>query len=142
MERFDSIRYAFDCRLFTITANPSGSRRPSSGPWTLDLGREALTLMLSWEDSRATWVRSGAILGQPGVILGLYWEELEATWVHLGISFENLVTTWVQGHVLEMPKSFSFGPCAAKRLHDITEVHTEQHQIWKTMILHMFYKPF
>ena len=75
-----------------------------------------MTLKLSWEDLRATWVRSGAILGQPGVILGLYWEELEATWVHLGISWENLVTTWVQGHVLEMPKSFSLGPCAAKTL--------------------------
>ena len=47
------------------------------GPWTLDL--EALTLMLSWEDLRATWVRSGAILGLPGVILGLSWEDLGAT---------------------------------------------------------------
>ena len=55
-------------------------------------------------------------MGQPGVILGLSWEELEATWVHLGISWENSVTTWVQGHVLEIPKSFSLGPCAAKTL--------------------------
>ena len=75
-----------------------------------------MTLKLSLEDLRATWVRSGAILGQPGVILGLYWEELEATWVHLGISWENLVPTLGQGHVLEMPKSFSLGPCAAKTL--------------------------
>ena len=43
-----------------------------------------MTLKLSWEDLRATWVRSGAILGQPGVILGLSWEDLGATWVHLG----------------------------------------------------------
>ena len=78
----------------TITANPSGARRPSSGPWTLDLGREALTLMLSWEDSRATWVRSGAILGQPGVILGLSWEDVGATWGHLGPSWGYVGRTW------------------------------------------------
>ena len=62
------------------------------GPWTLDL--ETLTLMPSWEDLRATWVRSGAILGQPRVILGLSWEDLEATWVHLGPSWGYLGRTW------------------------------------------------
>ena len=69
-----------------------------------------MTLKLSWEDSRATWVRSGAILGQPGVILGLYWEELEATWTILGLCWENLVITWVQGKVLEMPNRFRSAP--------------------------------
>ena len=49
-----------------------------------------LTLELSWEDSRATWVRSGAILGQPGVILGLAWEDVGATWGHLGVMLGEL----------------------------------------------------
>ena len=58
------------------------------GPWTWDF--EALTLELYWEDLRAAWVRSGAILGQPRVILGLSWEDLGATWVHLGPSWGYL----------------------------------------------------
>ena len=61
-----------------------------------------MTWKLSWEDLRATWVRSGAILGQPGVILGLSWEDLGG--------WENLVITWAQGSVLEMLNRFRSAP--------------------------------
>ena len=50
----------------------------------------------------ATWVFLGAILGNPGAILGLAWDDLGAT--------------WVQGHLVEMQKSLPLGPCAAKSL--------------------------
>ena len=55
-----------------------------------------MTLKLSWEDLRATWVSSGAILGQPGVILGLFWE--------------NLLISWAEGSVLEMLNRFRSAP--------------------------------
>ena len=55
---------------------------------------------------------SGLFWGYLGKTLGLLGSILD----HLGASRENLVTTWVQGHVLEMPKSLSLGICAAKTL--------------------------
>ena len=68
-------------------------------------------------------------------ISGLYLEGLRVTWGHLGpilghpeaileLSSESWWATWVQGHLAEMPKSLSLGPCAAKMLACNTQVHT------------------
>ena len=112
------------------------------GPWTLDL--EALTLMLSWDDLgllgsvlEPSWGSPGSswgYLGRTWGYLGPFWGHLGAaqghlgvvleglggylgqSWTILGLSWKNLVITWVQGHVLEMPKSLPLGACAAKTL--------------------------
>ena len=96
-----------------------------------------MTLKLPWEDLRATWVRSGAILGQPGVILGLSWEDLGATWVHLGPSWGYLERTWrliwSNAICLKCPNRFRSAFVQRKHLHHIMQVHTEQRQIWETL---------
>ena len=53
------------------------------------------------------------ILGHSGVILEPFWRPC---WDILGLSWENLAATWVQGRFAEMPKLFWLGPCAAKAL--------------------------
>ena len=58
--------------------------------------------MLSWGHLGRSLIVPRAILGHTRVILGLFWENLEAT--------------WVQGQLVEMPKPLSLGPRAAKTL--------------------------
>ena len=65
---------------------------------------------LCLEGLRVTWDHLGPILGHPEAILEL--------------SSESWWATWVQGHLAEMPKSLSLGPCAAKMLACNTQVHT------------------
>ena len=92
-------------------------------------------LGLFWGHLGAAWGHLGAILGGCGGYLG-------PSWTILGLCWENLVITWAQGSVLEMPNRFRSAPVQRKRLHDITQVHTEQRQVWKTLILLWFYKLF
>ena len=75
-----------------LTASPSGSRRPSSGPCTLEFGFWGLDLGASWDDLRLTW----GYFGQSCVILGPSWGYLERSrgllgisWGHLGVILEE-----------------------------------------------------
>ena len=52
------------------------------------------------------------ISGISGISGFCFWENrtsgnVASHWAILGLSWENLVTTWIPGHVLEMPKSLS-----------------------------------
>ena len=73
-------------------------------------GLEAIS-GLCLEGLRVTWDHLGPILGHPEAILEL---SSECWWA-----------TWVQGHLAEMPKSLSLGPCAAKMLACNTQVHCQ-----------------
>ena len=56
-----------------------------------------------WGHLGAAWGHLGAILGGLGGYFG-------RSWAILGLCLENLVTTWVQGNVLEMPNRFRSAP--------------------------------
>ena len=56
-----------------------------------------------WGHLGAAWGHLGAILGRCGGYLG-------PSWTILGLCSENLVITWAQGSVLEMPNRFRSAP--------------------------------
>ena len=109
----------------------------------LGLSCDGLRVILS------TLEPSWDILGRSWDILGLCWEGLRVTWDHLGtilghpeaileLSSECWWATWVQGHLAEMPKSLSLGPCAAKMHACNTQVHTSNTWEIESLILHGF----
>ena len=89
------------------------------GPWTLGLG-SAGYLYDMWRRLGSYLGHLGAILGHPEGYLGPPCGHLRSILGHpgaiLGLPWENLRATWVQDHFVEMHKSFSLGPCAAKTL--------------------------